>query len=362
MSLEFGSDTLQKLQQKVPTWAAKEGLTLPPRLAMEQCSGEAAARYKAEVVRRLFPDGGTMTDITGGYGVDFSFIAPCFRRAVYVERQEELCRLARLNFPLLGLQHAEVVCGDGVEYLQAMQPVDLLFLDPARRDGAGRKTVFIEDCEPDASALLPLLQAKAEKVVLKLSPMLDATRAAVTLGCVEEVHTVSDGGECKELLLVLGREKVDMPQLYIAEKNTRISLHASKEANAIAAYAESPGAYLYEPGPAVMKAGVFKWISAHYGLQKLHPNTHLYTSEAFIPEFPGRSFQVQTVCGFSKKDLRDLRSTCGQANLTVRNFPASVADLRRKLKLKDGGDIYLFATTLKDGSHRLIVCRKAQNP
>ncbi len=351
--------TQKKLAQKVPTWAATEGLSLPPRLAMEQCSGEAAARYKAEVVSRLFPAGGTMTDLTGGYGVDFSFIAPCFRGAVYVERQEELCRLARLNFPLLGLAHAEVVCADAQDYLKTMQPVDLIFLDPARRDGAGRKTVFIEDCEPDALALLPLLQAKAEKVVLKLSPMLDATRAAATLGCVEEVHTVSDGGECKELLLVLGKTKVEVPQIHIAEKTCRIALRADEEANATATYAERPGAYLYEPGPALMKAGVFKWISAHYGAQKLHPNTHLYTSDAFIPDFPGRAFQVQAVCGFSKKELRDLRSATAQANLTVRNFPATVADLRRKLKLKEGGDIYLFATTLKDGSHRLVVCRKA---
>ncbi len=352
------AEIMKKLAQKVPTWTETVGLNLPPRLAMEQCSGEAAARYKAAVVRRLFPNGGTMADLTGGFGVDFSFMAPCFEKAVYIERQEDLCRLVRHNFPLLGLKDAEVVCADATEFLQTMPPVDLIFLDPARRDGAGRKTVFIEDCEPNVASLLPQLQAKAAKVIVKLSPMLDATRAITTLGCVEEVHTVSDGNECKELLLVLGKEKSEMPRLYIAEGDVRISLCFGEEANMTPHYSDIPRAYLYEPGPAVMKAGVFKWISAHYGIEKLHPNTHLYTGDTFIPDFPGRTFRVQTVCGFSKKDLRELRGMTERANLTTRNFPASVADLRRKLKLKDGGDFFLFATTVKDGSHRLIVCRK----
>lgn len=348
----------QRLAAKVPSWTAVEGLRYPPRLALEQCSGEVAARYKAEVVRRLLPDGGAMADLTGGFGVDFSFIAPLFSRAIYVERQAELCDLARHNFPLLGLKNAEIIEGNGTSQLEILPSLDLLFLDPARRDGAGRKTVLIEDCEPDVARLLPQLQAKARFTLVKLSPMLDVHRAVETLGCVEEVHVVADGGECKDLLLVLGREAVASPMLHVAEGPLRLSLNLADEAAAQPRYAAAPAAYLYEPGPAVMKAGVFKWVAVHYGLEKLHPNSHLYTSAALVPDFPGRTFRVRAVSGFSKKELRDLRATTDRANLTVRNFPTSVGELRQRLKVKEGGEAYWFATTLCDGTHRLIDCRK----
>ena len=348
----------QRLSAKVPSWTLVDGLLYPPRLVLEQCSGEAAARYKAEVVRRLLPQGGEMADVTGGFGVDFSFLAPHFSRAVYVERQTELCRLARHNFPLLGLKNAEIIEGNAIDYLETMTPVDLLFLDPARRDSAGRKTVLIEDCDPDVASLLPTLHAKSRFTLLKLSPMLDVHRAIATLGCVAEVHVVADGGECKDLLLVLKESPVSSPVLHIADGTARLSLRLADEAAACPAYADHVGAYLYEPGPAVMKAGVFRWIAVRYGLSKLHPNSHLYTSDALVPHFPGRTFRVRAVSGFSKKELRDLRATTDRANLTVRNFPTPVGQLRQRLKVKEGGTAYWFATTLADGTHRLIDCRK----
>lgn len=198
----------QRLRSKVPSWAAVDGLHYPHRLALEQCSGEPAARHKAQLVERLIPsadDRRSMADLTGGLGVDFSFVAPLFAKATYVERQESLVETARHNFPLLGLRHAVTVCADGVDFLRAMEPVDLLFLDPARRDSAGRKTVLIEDCEPDVCALQQLLLEKAAWVVLKLSTMLDIASALRSLRQVSEVHVVSVGGECKDLLLVLRR-------------------------------------------------------------------------------------------------------------------------------------------------------------
>ena len=354
----------QRLRTKVPTWAAVDELLYPRRLSLEQCSGEPAARYKAEVVKRLLaslPAGHRrMADLTGGLGVDFSFIAPLFDHAVYVEQQEELCALARHNFPLLGLPDAEIVCGDGTAYLQTMEPVDLLFLDPARRDSAGRKTVLIEDCEPDVCSLCSLLLAKATYVVLKLSPMLDIAGALQALRTVSEVHVVSVGGECKDLLLVLTASATADPLVVAREGDQTFAYRQSEEVAATPSFAETCGTYLYEPGAAVLKAGAFKLAAARWGLKKLHVNSHLYTGDDCVADFPGRRFRVTRVFGFGKKDLKDLKSTIDRANLTVRNFPSSVDGLRKKLKLKDGGDIYLFATTLADGEHVLIQSEKVK--
>lgn len=360
----------QRLRTKVPAWAAIDELEYPHRLALEQCSGEPAARYKAEVVSglaKLFPGGfSSMADLTGGLGVDFSFIASLFKKAVYVERQESLCKLAAHNFPLLGLPHAEIVCGDGVEYLKKMDPVDLLFLDPARRDSVGRKTVLIEDCEPDVCALRDLLLQKARVVVLKLSTMLDIAGAVRSLGCVRQVHVVSVGGECKDLLLILSaapfQQNGDSPEepLVIArEGESSLAFKVSEEAAVIPIYTEQCEEYLYEPGAAILKAGAFKLTAARFGLKKLHPNSHLYTGSVYLPDFPGRKFKVEKTFSFNKQDLKKLKAEVGQANLTVRNFPSSVEALRKKLKLKEGGNVYLFATTLGADNHVLLKTCKA---
>lgn len=222
----------QRLRHKVPAWAAVDELEYPPRLSLEQCSGEEAARYKAALAAGLPVAGGSMADLTGGLGVDFSFMAPHFGRAVYVERQEELCRLARHNFPLLGLLRAEVVCAEAGHYLQGMAPVDLLFLDPARRDGQGRKTVRLADCTPDLAALLPQLLLKSRVIVAKLSPMLDLHSAVADLGGhVAEAHIVAAAGECKELLLVL-RAGVAGLRVVVADGSARFAFTPDEEAAA----------------------------------------------------------------------------------------------------------------------------------
>lgn len=355
----------QRMRDKVPSWAAVDDLRYPHRLALEQCSGEAAARYKATVVQRLMSgtEGPTrMADLTGGFGVDFSFVARNFTQATYVERQESLCALARHNFPLLGLPQAEVVCADGTDYLRTMQPVDLLFLDPARRDTAGRKTVLIADCEPDVCILQQLLLEKARFVVLKLSTMLDISGALHALSHVREVHVVAVGGEAKDLLLVLERSFCDEPAVFVCENGQTFQFTYTEENNTQPVYATAGnlGLYLYEPGPATMKAGAFKLTAERFALQKLHPNSHLYTSDQFVENFPGRAFRIEHVLGFGKRDVKALHKLTERANLTVRNFPTSVAALRKKLKLKEGGSHYLFATTLADGSHALLVCTKPE--
>ena len=344
----------QRLLHKVPAWADTPDLHYPPRLSLEQCSGQAAAEYKAALAKRLLPDGGTMADLTGGLGVDFSFIAKNFGKAVYVERQAVLCDLARHNLQLLGLPDAEIVQTDAESFLHEMPPADLIFLDPARRDGAGRKTILIEDCEPDVLTLKSLLLQKARFVMLKLSPMLDLQRAIHALGCVTEAHILSVKGECKDLILVLTSEHAMPTRITCSEEAHRLTFTLQEEQAATPEYTEEIGAYLYEPYASIMKAGAFKLCATRYGLKKLHPNSHLYTSDELATDFPGRIFRVQRTTSFAKQELRAFCSGTTQANLTVRNFPSTVAELRRKLKLREGGNSYWFATTLADGSKRII--------
>lgn len=355
----------QRLREKVPAWTQQPDLIYPPRLALEQCSGEAAARYKAEVIRRLFAQetavssekSTTMTDLTGGMGVDFSFIAPLFSHVTYVEQRPELVATARHNFPLLGLPDAVCVEGDGMAHLQTMESVDLLFLDPARRDVAGRKTVLLEDCEPNVLALLPQLLSRCRILMLKLSTMLDLRQAIDQLGCVAEAHVFAAGGECKDLLLVCRADHAGETTLYCANEYDHFAFTASDEAATPCPMAESIEGFLYEPDAAVMKAGAYRTIAARFGLKKLHPNTHLYISEEVREGFPGRVFKIVRILGFSKKELREV-TALGKANLTVRNFPATVAEMRKKLKLREGGKDYLFACTTRGEEKTLVCCEK----
>lgn len=349
----------QIAEKKVPLWAQTAGIRYPQHLSMEQCSSEVTARYKASLV-----SGDTLTDLTAGWGVDCSFLARNFRCADYVERQETLCRIAAHNFPLLGLPHVRIHCADAVEYLQSMEPVDCLFLDPARRDSHGGKTVAIAECEPDVCRLEPLLVEKGKTVMIKLSPMLDMASALRDLQYVRRIHVVSVNNECKELIILLRKaldeeEAAAVEVIISCEQVVNNSVHQhfqftfSEEKSAGCPLAESVGNYLYEPGASLLKAGPYRLLATRYGVEKLHPNSHLYTSSGLV-DFPGRRFRVTAVSGFGKKDLKVLLEGVEKANLTVRNFPSSVAELRKKLKLKEGGDIYLFATTLASGEKVLI--------
>ena len=348
----------QIAEAKVPSWYHTEGLLYPKHLSMEQCSSEATAIYKAGLV-----EGDSFADLTGGFGIDCSFLSRKFKQADYVERQTELCELAKHNFPLLGLSigvHNE----DGVEYLKQMQPVDCLFLDPARRDGHGGKTVAIADCEPDVSALEDLLVEKAKKVMVKLSPMLDLSLALKHLKYVREVHIVSVNNECKELLLILQKEStssditIHCEHIVNASEHQSFSFTQEQERTSDCPLATEVGAYLYEPNASILKAGAYRSLTQTYACKKLHASSHLYTSEQFVEDFPGRRFHVEAVSSFGKKELKEFLQGMEKANLTIRNFPSSVADLRKRLKLKEGGEDYVFATTLADESKVMIKCRK----
>ena len=345
----------QQAREKLPVWASVEGLLFPPRISMEQCSSESTARYKSS-----FLSGLRFADLTGGFGIDFSYIARGFKEAFYIERNARLCGIAEHNFPLLGLAHAKVLNGNSEEVLEGLPQLDWIFVDPARRDGEGRKVVALSDCEPDVVAMEEQLLAKASKVMVKCSPMLDITLACRQLRNVESVHVVAVNNECKELLLVLGQNAGGMVPFHCVNITPNGDVLFSFDAasrDAVVKYCDVPGSYLYEPNAAIMKAGCHGALSARLGVEKLHPNSQLYTSDTLVSDFPGRVFRIERVCGFSKNELKSVQAL-GKANVAVRNFPETVQQLRKRLKLADGGEDYIFATTLNDGSKVLVLCSK----
>ena len=344
----------QLLKKKVPSWSANEELLFPPHLSIEQCSSEASAKYKASLMQ-----GQSFADLTGGLGIDTFFISQHFQQADYVERQVELCDLARHNFAALG-SHIEIWNETADDYLKHCGTKDYIFIDPARRDAYGRKTVSIGDCTPDVVAIQDLLLEKASHLMVKLSPMLDVTKALEELHHVHEVHVVAVANECKELDFVMERGYEGEVQCVCANLLTRqpdVRFALEDEKNATAALAETVMRFLYEPNPAVMKAGCHKLLTRRFGVFKLHKNSNLFTSDILVADFPGRIFEVEAFAPFNKKVKQTLLSDVDNASIAVRNFPLTVAELRKALKIRDGDGIYLFATTLK-GEKRVVIRTK----
>ena len=389
---------------KLPRWASLEGIIYPPHISMEQCSSESTALYKAELAARLLglpvSSSGTemkaeneieFVDLTGGFGVDFSYIAARLGvKSMYVERQAHLCEAAKENFGRLGLKNAIVKNGDGIEILHSFHPkkkdaasiddslgitydqprsllktnlgLKIIFIDPARRDDAGNKVVSLKDCTPDVTVLQEEMLSKADYVIIKLSPMLDWHRAISELSHVREVHIISVNNECKELLLVLSaRNMGENLRIYCindAQSFVCDELDMESSQVKIASSTLEEMQYLYEPNASLMKAGCFGVLSGRYDARMLSKNSHLFVSQAPIEAFPGRSFRIIAVSSFNKKELKRHLSGITKANIATRNFPLSVAELRKRLKLKDGGETYIFATTLSDESHVLMITEK----
>ena len=351
----------QKAKTKLPTWAATDGIIYPPHLSMEQCSSEQTARYKANIAGK----GALMVDLTACYGVDMAFVSPNYRRAIHVEQQASLCAISSENFKLLGLNHIEVVCADGVDYLHQLDHADLIFLDPARRDDHGARTYGIADCTPNVLELRDELLQKADRVMLKLSPMLDWRKAVEDLGHVNEVHIVSVDNECKELLLILSKEKKPL-KLFCVNNNQVFEgdqgdwLNERSIAEIRVPVPMSSQAYLFEPNASIMKAGCFALLEQRFKVAQVDKNSHLFVSDSDISDFPGRRFLIEKTTSMNKRELKAALAGIDKANITVRNFPMSVAELRKRLKLKEGGDLYLFATTIAGHQHQLFLCRKIE--
>lgn len=336
-----------------------------------------------------FSDEIGFVDLTGGFGVDFSYIASRLGvKSMYVERQAHLCEAAKENFGRLGLKNAIVKNGDGIEVLHSFASkkddtaseslgiteeqsrsllktnlgLKLIFIDPARRDNAGNKVVSLKDCSPDVTLLLEEMLSKADYVIIKLSPMLDWHRAVSELNCVQEVHIISVNNECKELLLVLSARNMGNLRIYCvndAQSFVCEELDMESSSVKIAPSTLEEMQYLYEPNASLMKAGCFGVLSGRYDARMLSKNSHLFVSREPIAVFPGRSFRIIAVSSFNKKELKRHLSGITKANIATRNFPLSVAELRKRLKLKDGGETYIFATTLSDESHVLMITEKA---
>ena len=399
---------------KLPRWASLEGIIYPPHISMEQCSSEFTALYKAELAARLLslPVSSSVSeeigfvDLTGGFGVDFSYIAARLGvKSMYVERQAHLCEAAKENFERLGLKNAIVKNGDGIEVLHSFLPkkddaasaddslgitydqprsllktnlgLKIIFIDPARRDDAGNKVVSLKDCTPDVTVLQEEMLSKADYVIIKLSPMLDWHRAISELSHVREVHIISVNNECKELLLVLSARNMGDMEASSADGEVKhagnLRIYCVNDAQSfvcdeldmetspvkIAPSTLEEMQYLYEPNASLMKAGCFCVLSERYGARMLSKNSHLFVSREPIAAFPGRSFRIIAISSFNKKELKRHLSGITKANIATRNFPLSVAELRKRLKLKDGGETYIFATTLSDESHVLVITEKA---
>ncbi len=380
----------QTARRKLPSWAEVEGVVYPPHLNMEQCSSEQTARYKAQIAG----EGESMVDLTGGFGVDFYWMSQGFKQCTYVEQNEQLCAIAQENFRTLG-HDCCVCCCDTATYLTEMPHVNLAFLDPARRNEHGGRTYGIEDCTPNILELLPLLVQKTDRILLKLSPMLDWRKAVSDLEKaspdgifkVTDVHIVSIDNECKELLLLLSKEKTDtlrvvcvngassftfvlppkggsvarIPSVGMFSSQAGNNLFPGWEQLTSSDLADSP-LYLYEPNASIMKAGCFTEVEAQFPVRQVSSNSHLFLSSDEIGDFPGRKFQILAISSMNKQEIKKKFSESlvpmESANIAVRNFPMTAEQLRKKLKLKDGGDTYIFATTLVSGEHKLFICCK----
>ena len=350
----------QTARQKLPLWAATEGILYPARISMEQCSSQLTAEYKASIIS----SGESMTDLTAGFGVDAAIMSRKFKHLQCVERDEPLCTLLQNNLPLLTEAAVEVSCGEAELTLGTLPHQDLIYLDPARRNRHGNRVVEICECTPDLLLLERQLLEKADTVLVKLSPMLNPITISQQLLSVSEVHIVSVDNECKEILARMQKNAagVQFTSVNLKTKGAaeQLTYTLESEQQTVCSYAETLGQYLYEPNASLMKAGCFRTISAAYGIDKLHPNSHLYTSNGHLGQFPGRTFRVIGASSLNKKEAKHLLAGISQANITVRNFPLSAPELRKRLKLADGGDHYIFATTMNDGKKCIILAQKQQ--
>jgi len=345
------------LFNKIPFLKETPGFTLPCSLSLEQSSSQATAEFKASITKKISSSNQMFVDLTGGMGIDTLFISKHFKKSIYIEQNEELCKIASSNFKLLNRTDIDVWNGNSVELLSKIDSASVIYADPARRSRSGGKLVSIGECEPNILPILPLIMSKCDILMLKLSPMLDISIAIKELGCVSDIYVVSVFNECKEILAICKKgsfeTKIECINLPLAEDfvfTTTSEHHADITLS-------MPQNYLYEPNASILKAGAFKSICRAFNVNKIETNSHLYTSDTLVDNFPGRCFNIIDVRKVHKEFYKDI----DKANISTRNFPTSVAQIRKNLGIKEGGDIYLFATTLIDKSKRIIVTKKVSN-
>lgn len=350
----------RQIREKLPSWYENGQLVFPAKIAAEQCSSEQTAAYKQE----LIGEGWTVCDLTGGLGIDSYFLSRKAKQLTYIERFPTYCEAAKHNFSVLGAGNITVVNADTAQSVKTLPEVDAFYIDPARRGESNKRVFALQDCEPDLPGLLPELLKRSPCVIAKLSPMADIQMTLELLPGTTSVHVLSVRNECKELLFVMERGKADCTPSIRCVNFTPDGMQSflftwEEERKADLVLAEQVDTYLYEPNASVLKAGAFKQIAVRTGVKKLQVSSHLYTSDRWVPDFPGRRFQVEEVLPFTGKLCKGLARAIPQANITVRNFPLSVEELRKRTKIADGGPAYLFATTLAGGEKVLVKCSKA---
>lgn len=349
----------KKATSKLPTWANNSAVFFPSTVSWQQCSSEHTATYKATVFKQL-SNGKTIADLTGGFGVDAFYFAKQFEEVVYIEQQTELTEIVAYNNQVFNQTNIQIVNNDSLEYLKNLE-VDCIYLDPARRNERQQKVITLEDSTPNIIEIQDELLAKAKYVMVKTSPMLDIHKALKSLKCVEAIHVVAVENECKELLFLMSNRieaihNIQLTCVNISRKGEKQTFETTWNSDNLIEYSE-PKKYLYDANKAILKGNVVDALGDYFNIEKIAPNTQLLTSDDLKEDFQGRIFEVEAVIKPSKKVIAKYLEH-GKANLIVRNFPESVANLRKKWKVKDGGNIYLFAVTLDNKEKVVIVCQR----
>ena len=352
----------RQIKDKLPLWYQNDALIFPSKVAAEQASSELTARYKQRLIKPTM----RLCDLTGGLGIDSYYFSRRAKEVIYVERFPAYCEAAIHNFKVLGADNIHVIKGDAVTFAETAEGFDVFYMDPARRGACNKRIYALRDCEPDLTGLAPLLLRQAPLVIAKLSPMADLREIQASLPPITTFHVVSVSNECKEIIVELSRETVEETKIICVNlspngREESFTFTGQEERDASTCLADQVKTYLYEPNASIMKAGAFKVLAQRFNLYKLHVSSHLYTSDILIKDFPGRIFEMEEVFPFNNKLCKNLAKSIPQANITTRNFPLSVADLRKRTKITDGGNTFLFATTLADGSKVLIQTHKYQH-
>lgn len=352
----------RQIRDKLPTWYNQPGLLFPSRLSAEQCSSEITACYKQDLIR-----GGRVCDLTGGLGIDSWYLSQKAQELVYIERYPDYCRAAEHNFKILGANNIRILQADIRDIVFSLE-ADTFYIDPARRSDNNKRVFALSACEPDIITLKGQLLSVSRRLIIKTSPMADLSETLRLLPETIEIHILAVKNECKEILFIL--EKSAHPHLPESVKiftlnfcpdgqKQEFSYTRQEEDHLASLPAQNIGNYLYEPNAAVLKSGAFKTVAQRYRLDKLHPSSHLYTSGKLVSDFPGRIFKTVAIYeSGGQKHWKEIGKKIPQANITVRNFPLSVEMIRKKTGITEGGDIYLFATTLTDARRIIIECRK----
>jgi len=341
----------KKCEKKLPTWFKTKNIYYPVKVHIEQTSSEVTAKYKSSIIT-----GDSVIDITGGFGVDTYYFAKKTKNVTHCELDTNLSTIVNNNYQQFNIEGIELISGNGIVYLKnSLEKYDWIYIDPSRRDSVHKKVFLLKDCLPNVPENLDLLFSKSNNILIKNSPILDISKTIEELRFVKEIHIVAVQNEVKELLFVLEKHHKESIQIKTINytKNSIQKFDYQFLKNNTSEYSE-PKKYVYEPNSAILKSGGFHEVSAQFNVEKLHPHSHLYTSDNLI-EFPGRTFLVENSCPYNKKEIKKYLKE-NKANITTRNFPETVAQIRKKTKIKEDGSLYLFFTTLKNEKLKVLVC------